>query len=344
LRRSTEASLSGFVLHRIERKSKSLKGGKMKNNRYLPEGYRIGTAENRSYVSSLAGLERAMTTDAICEAPAIMCDSENYDLRVDLGGVIGIIRREEVQLTGAGEELKNIAVITRVGRPVCFKVQYIDTSGRVPIAYLSRRAAQLECARCYISDLVRGDIIPAKVTHLERFGAFVDIGCGIVSLLPVDCISVSRISHPSERLSLSSRIYVVIKSIDPATGRICVTHRELLGTWEENAAMFAPGQTVAGIVRSVEDYGAFVELTPNLTGLAEPRDDIVCGQSAAVYIKSITPERMKIKLAIVGVYRGEILRDNTTPRYFINPAETHHIDYWRYSPPGCSKIIESVFT
>ena len=114
--------------------------------------------------------------------------------------------------------------------------------------------------------------------------------------LPVACISVSRISHPNERLSLSARIYVVIKSIDPVTGRICVTHRELLGTWEENAAMFAPGQTVAGIVRSVEDYGAFVELTPNLTGLAEPRDDIVCGQSAAVYIKSITPERMKIRL------------------------------------------------
>ena len=45
----------------------------------------------------------------------------------------------------------------------------------------------------YISKLIPGDIIPARITHLEAFGAFADIGCGIVSLLPIDTISVSRI-------------------------------------------------------------------------------------------------------------------------------------------------------
>ena len=59
-----------------------------------------------------------------------------------------------------------------------------------------------------------GDIIPARVTHLESFGAFVDIGCGVSSLLSVDSISVSRISHPSDRLSVGDSIYAVIKSID----------------------------------------------------------------------------------------------------------------------------------
>ncbi len=312
------------------------------NEAYLPEGYRAGSAENRAYVSSAAGLLRAMETGAICEAPAVMCDSGDYSLRVELGGAVGIIRREEVSLTGVGEEVKNIAVITRVGRAVCFVVQHVDMTVTPPVAYLSRREAQRMCMRNYISDLIPGDIIPAKVTHLERFGAFVDIGCGIISLLPVDAISVSRISHPKERLPVSSRIHVVVKSKD-GMGRLCVTHRELCGTWEENAAMFSPGQTVAGIVRSVESYGIFVELTPNLTGLAEPHDDVTVGGSAAVYIKNIVPERMKVKLAVVGAYRGELLRDVSPPRYFIDTETVRHIDCWRYSPECCERVIETVF-
>lgn len=315
----------------------------MNSSVYLPEGYRLGSPENRMYTSSLAGLERAMADGAICEAPAVMCDSNDFSLRVDLGGVIGVIEKNEAVLTGVGEEVKNIAVLTRVGRAVAFTVRYIDRSVYPPVAYLSRRDAQKKCMRDYISSLCPGDIIPAKVTHLERFGAFVDLGCGIVSLLPVDAISVSRISHPKERMSVSSRIYVVVKSVDAKNGRINVTHRELCGTWEENAAHFSAGQTVAGIVRSIESYGVFVELTPNLTGLAELYDGVRVDEGAAVYIKSITPERMKIKLAIVGAYRGELLRDVTPPKYYIDPIKTHHIDSWRYSPPESTRVIETVF-
>ena len=107
--------------------------------------------------------------------------------------------------------------------------------------------------------------------HLEHFGAFVDIGCGVVSLLSIDCISVSRISHPRDRFYVGMHIRAAVRSIERSDEgemrRIYVTHRELLGTWEENAVDFSVGQTVAGTVRSVEDYGVFVELTPNLRDL-----------------------------------------------------------------------------
>ena len=173
-----------------------------------------------------------------------------------------------------------------------------------------------------------------------------DIGCGISSLLSVDCISVSRISHPSDRLTVGSYIYTVVKAIDRESGRIFVSMRELLGTWEENAAMFEAGQTVAGIVRSIEDYGVFVELAPNLAGLAEIRDggrsrpvfDI--GQYAAVYIKSIIPERMKIKLVLIDSYKGE--PPSSELKYFLDVKNVDHIDSWRYSPEFSNKKIETV--
>ena len=72
--------------------------------------------------------------------------------------------------------------------------------------------------------------------------------------------------------------------------RVSLSHKELLGTWEENAALFSSGETVSGIVRSVEHYGVFVELAPNLAGLAEPKDGVKVGQQASVYIKNLIPD------------------------------------------------------
>ena len=183
-----------------------------------------------------------------------------------------------------------------------------------------------------------GDVIDAKITHEEPFGCFCDIGCGIISLLSIDCISVSRISHPKERFFTGQYIRAIVKRTVRHDGRISLTHKELLGSWEENVAFFKQGETVAGIVRSVEPYGIFIELAPNLAGLAEWRDGIVPGQCAAVFIKSIIPEKMKIKLVTVDSYSCENVNRKLT--YF---DEREHIDYWKYSPDCCEKIIETVF-
>ena len=314
-------------------------------NLYKPEGMLIRTAENREYITSLSGLERAMNEGRILESTVLLCDSA-MRLHVDLYGIPGIIERNDAVYCRRGEEIKDIAVITRVGKPICFKVTGFTKIQGETVALLSRRAAQEECIRNYLSDLIPGDIVPAKVTHLENFGAFVDIGCGVASLLSVDSISVSRISHPSDRLSVGDSVFTVIKAIDREQERIFVSMRELLGTWEENASFFEPGQTVAGIVRSIENYGVFIELAPNLAGLAEIREGscdhniAVVGQYAAVYIKNIIPERMKIKLVIIDGAKG--CEPPSRLEYFI-PQETEHIDLWRYSPESNSRIIETRF-
>ena len=220
---------------------------------FRPEGTRLLTQENREASLSRAALERAMQNGTILEGNAVLCDGD-YTLSVDLGCMRWLLPREEVQLTEGGEPVRDIAVITRVGKTVCFQVTGFcrDSEGK-ECALLSRRAAQKACKERFLNTLRPGDVIPAKVTHLEHFGAFVDIGCGIVSLLSIDCISVSRISHPRDRFFPGMQIYVVLKHIDADTGRIYVSHKELLGTWEENAALFSPGQTVTGIVRSIEE-------------------------------------------------------------------------------------------
>lgn len=314
----------------------------MKENRYLPEGRLIGTYENEMYLSSPKMLEKAMREERILEGIAASCKGETMELTVNLGCAVGIIPRREAAMEKVGEDApRDIAIITRVGRPVSFVVTDMWEENGVCYASLSRRRAQEMCQQNYVSRLTPGDIIPAAVTHLDPFGAFVDIGCGIVSLLSVDCISISRISHPGDRLKKGDFINAVVKSVDPANGRIYMSLRELLGTWEENAAGFEIGSTVVGCVRSIEDYGIFVELSPNLAGLAERRDGISVGDLCAVYIKNIMKERMKIKLSIIDSYINH--NDLTPLKYFIDASITDHISYWKYSPDNCPKLIETVF-
>jgi len=305
---------------------------------YRPEGTLIDTEENAELCESLQGLEYAMNSGTIIEGTVTKCDNQR-NLTVELGRFTGIIPRDQTVMPSGDMPVRDIAIITRVGKAVCVRVTDIikNTDGTVKIL-LSRKKAQEECYENYVSRLCAGEIIDAKVTHIEPFGAFCDIGCGIISLLSVDCISVSRIMHPRDRFFVGQYIRAAVKSGVDEYGRIALTHKELLGTWEENVAGYNPGETAAGIVRSIEPYGIFVELAPNLAGLAEWREDVKVGQCAAVYIKSIIPEKMKIKLVIVDTQSMESVPK--LPEYFISEGKLSH---WRYSPENCSKVVETYF-
>ncbi|MCL2070985.1 MAG: S1 RNA-binding domain-containing protein [Oscillospiraceae bacterium] len=337
---------------------------------YLPEGGLIAREDNRRSVESARALEECIASKRTVEAVCNVCDS-NHNLIVDFGFMKGIVPRTEGAIGIDDGSTRDIALISRVNKPICFKVVGFtgnpvspDTVGGDIIrcdvlnavsndpqysgmVLLSRKQAQVECIYGYINNLKPGDIIPSKITHLEQFGCFVDIACGLPSLIPIDAISVSRISHPSDRFYSGQEALTVVKSIDRSAGeafgsgifpKITLTHKELLGTWEQNAASFAQGETVSGIVRSVESYGVFVELLPNLAGLAELRENIRVNQAVSVYIKAIIPEKMKIKLIIVDSFDEPKINYNYD--YLI---ESDRIDKWVYSTDNSDKIIKTDF-
>ncbi len=306
--------------------------------KYFPENYLIATLENKNILSSRAAIKEAYYSGRVLEARATVCDKD-HNLHVDLGVMKGIIPRDEGAIGIDDGSVRDIAIISRVNKPVVCRIIDFKTDEKGEVyAILSRKSVQKDCMRDYISQLVPGCVIDATVTHMESFGVFADIGAGISALMPIDSISVSRIPHPSARFTPGQKIKAVVKSIDE-NGRITLSYKELLGTWEENAADFAPGETVPGIVRSVERYGIFVELRPNLAGLAEYVPGVVPGQHASVYIKNLIPERMKIKLIIVDSFDAEY--PNDAVKYYNN---SDFIEHWVYSPESCSKKIETVFS
>ncbi|MCF2665050.1 30S ribosomal protein S1 [Oscillibacter valericigenes] len=303
------------------------------NKTFPPEGLRPPA------VHTLQSLKSAVESGEILEAVALRCDV-NHTLHFSLNGIRAVMQREEINAPWISGSDRDIAILSRVGKPTCFTVQEILTDEKgAPVARLSRRAAQEKAMEYFLQCLRPGSVLACRATRLESFGVFLDIGCGIVAMLPIEHISVSRISHTKERFRAGQKILAVVLSIDPERRRFTMTHRELLGTWMENASWFRPGETVPGVVRSVQPYGSFIELTPNLSGLADTREDLTTGDRVSVFIKSIRPERMKIKLQVI----EKLPPDSTLPdlKYQITDGV---LDRWVYSPPNYEKApVETVF-
>ena len=150
-------------------------------------------------------------------------------------------------------------------------------------------------------DLQEGQIIPGIVRSMKPYGVFVEIAGGVVGLLHIEDISVGRIREPEERFSIGQKIKIMVKSINREQKQVVLTYKELLGTWEENVADIREGQILPGIIREKERNrnGVFIELKPNLVGLAEYQEQLAYGTKVKVFVKKIQKEKKKIKLMIV---------------------------------------------
>ncbi len=149
-------------------------------------------------------------------------------------------------------------------------------------------------------EIKEGNILSGTVKSIQPYGAFVEIAKDKVGLLYIEDISVARMKSPSERLKIGQNIKVMVKSIKK--DKIFLSSKELYGSWEDNIKNFEQGEIVKGIARETakNKQGIFIELKPNLVGMAEYKEGIKYGQDVDVYIKKIIPEKKKIKLIIFG--------------------------------------------
>ena len=263
--------------------------------KFIPEGW---NDINRKF--SLDELSNASINGSIIEAKVTKCDS-NYNLYLDLGNnITGIIPREEVEAVNIDETgfAKPNICMSKINKYVQFKVK--DTSKKDAVI-LSRKAVGKDAIKWIKDDLKEGMRVCGIVKNIKPYGAFVEIGGGIVGLVHIEDISIARIKSPYERFKIGQKINIVVKSIDRKTNRVILSYKEMFGTWEDNIKDFKEGSTVKGKAREIEKSknGIFIELKPNLIGLAEYKEGIEYGQDVDVYIKKIIPERKKVKLVII---------------------------------------------
>lgn len=150
-------------------------------------------------------------------------------------------------------------------------------------------------------EITKGQIVEGTVTGIKPYGAFIKIDNDTVGLAFIEDLSVVRIKSPEERVKIGQKVKCMVKEINTETGKINLSYKDCLGTWEENIENFKEGTTVKGIVRDTEKNknGIFIELAPNLVGMTEYTENISYGQTVDVFIKKILPDKKKVKLIIV---------------------------------------------
>ena len=156
-------------------------------------------------------------------------------------------------------------------------------------------------SKVIVSDeICKGDVVKGTVKNIKPYGAFIEMENGIDGLLYIEDISVARIKTPEERLKVGQNINVVIKNVDKEKNRVYFSYKEMLGSWEENVKDIKEKTTIEGIVRETEKNkkGIFIEIKPNLVGMAEYKEGMEYGQKVDVYVKKIVPDKKKIKLII----------------------------------------------
>lgn len=263
--------------------------------KFVPEGW-----NNEITQINQTNLNQYLENNQILQGLVKECDS-NYNLYVNFeNGLNGVIPREEIEGINLQEDgLPKVNLCTgKVHKFVQFKVKEIDSQNRV---ILSRKQVQEEALSWVKNDLKVGDKVTGIVKSIKPYGAFIEIGGGVVGLAHIEDLSVARIKTPYERVKIGQKVEVMVKSINREQGKIILSYKETLGSWEENAKKFTSGIKVKGKVRETEKNknGIFIELTPNLVGMAEYEEGLKYGQEVEVYIKKIDTNRKKVKLVIV---------------------------------------------
>ena len=137
---------------------------------------------------------------------------------------------------------------------------------------LSRRKVQereqLEALSQAVGKLHPGVKLSGKVSRIEAFGAFVDMGNGVEGLVHVSNISRKRIENPADALQVGQEVQVQVLEIKENGKKIGLGMKQLEpDPWDEVEQKYAIDRQVTGKVTRLMDFGAFVELEPGLEGL-----------------------------------------------------------------------------
>lgn len=225
---------------------------------------------------------------------------------VDLGGIIAFLPGSQVDI----RPIKDISALIELVQP--FKILKMDhTQGNVVV---SRRAileeSRAEAREVLLSTIQEGSILAGVVKNITPYGVFLDLG-PIDGLLHITDISWKKISHPSEVLALGQEVKVKVIKYNEETKRVSLGLKQLEeNPWEGLVEKYQVGSKFAGVVTTIADYGAFVELEPSVEGLVyhteiswnakntHPRKLLKNGDKVEVMVLEVDIAKHKISLSI----------------------------------------------
>lgn len=165
--------------------------------------------------------------------------------------------------------------------------------------------------RKLIDSLTKGTIIKGTVKNITDFGAFIDVGGGLIGLLHIADMSWGRVNHPSEVVAVGDAVEVMILDFKKEEMRVSLGIRQKTkDPWQDVDTRYPVGSKVTGKVVNLAPYGAFIELEKGIEGLVHisemswtkkhtsPGELLAIGDRVEIMVLDIQKEARKISLGI----------------------------------------------
>ncbi|GHV96914.1 30S ribosomal protein S1 [Lactobacillus nasalidis] len=214
-----------------------------------------------------------------------------------------------------------------IGKTIKVKITEIDPAkNRLILSHKELIEEEREQAfENVASQLVVGDVVEGRVSRLTNFGAFVDIG-GVDGLVHISEISYKHVDKPSDVLKVGQDVKVKVIGIDNDRHRISLSIKQTEPSpFEQATASLSEGDVIEGEVKSLTNFGAFVEVADGIQGLVhvseisnkhvdKPSDVLTVGQKVKVKVLNIDPSERRISLSIKQADPENASSSNDRPR------------------------------
>jgi len=297
------------------------------------EGHATLSLKRARMEQSWRDAEQWMNEDRVIEAPVIDFNKGGLIVEVGVRGFVPISQISELRGLAKGPDSGDSPIVAERlagmrGRVLKLKIIELNRA-RNRLILSERLAMQEERAgrkEALLHELEPGQIRAGRVTSLAAFGAFVDLG-GADGLVHISQISYSRVSHPSEALSVGDEVKVYVLSIDPQTKKIALSLKKAQpDPWTLVEEHYKVGDVVEGTITKLAKFGAFARINDGIEGLIhlseladgpveKPQDVVHEGQDVKLRVIAINSQRRRLGLSLRQA-QGDTLRPVEVPAEF----------------------------
>jgi small subunit ribosomal protein S1 len=266
---------------------------------------------------TLANIEESVILEGVVK------NITDYGAFIDLGGIDGLLHIIDM----SWGRIQSPNDVVKVGESIQVKVLKFDREKeRISLGY---KQLLPDPWQSVAERFPKGSHVNGKVVSLTDYGAFIEIEPGVEGLVHVTEMTWSkRLKHPSKLLSIGQEVEAVVLEADSNNRRISLGIKQVSADpWETLPERYHVGSRVSGKVRSLTDFGAFVEIEDGIDGLVHvsdiswtkrithPSDVLKKGQQVDAVITNIDIEGRRLSLSI------KDLEPNAWDRFF----ETHRL-------------------
>lgn len=230
----------------------------------------------------------------------------DFGVFLDLDGIDGLLHITDM----TWKRIKHPSEMVELGQPLQVMILNVDQDkGRVA---LGLKQMENNPWNEIEAKYPPGTRVSGRIVNLVPYGAFIEIEPGIEGLIHISEMSwVRNISDPSEIVSVGEEVDAVVLSVQKEEGKISLGIKQTEhNPWDDVELKYPQGTKVTVDIRSLTNYGAFVEIEPGVDGLihisdlswirkvSHPSEVLKKGETVNAVVLSVDRESKKITLGI----------------------------------------------